>query len=160
MGWEAHTAFAYTVTSTRKHGILCCSGIVIRKIRGFFVTLIELVTADHSSSAWVGRTSRLLSKYRSRDVHKHLSCLDFQHYCPSSLLKKEIWRVWRCHHFLSFHAKETLMHLPGKLPRESVSGSSLYVSCRRIRAFAAPVSSSSVGKNWRWIVRFAIKPLQ
>lgn len=117
--------------------------------------LLELVTADHGSLAWVGPTSRLFSKHQNKHNHKCLSCTVSE---PRSFIttEKGLW-VFEDVCFLLFK-EETFVHLPGKFPRDSVSASSLYVSCRRIRAFAAPVSSSSVGKNWRWIVRFAIKP--
>lgn len=118
--------------------------------------LLELVTADHGSLAWVGTTSRLLSKCQNKHNHKCLSCTVSE---PRSFSTTEegLWEFEDA--CCLFFTEETFVHLPGKFPRDSVSGSSLYVSCRRIRAFAAPVSSSSVGKNWRWIVRFAIKPL-
>lgn len=58
----------------------------------------------------------------------------------------------------SVFCKLCLWLLPGRFPLERVSVSKLYVSWSRRRAFAAPVWSSSFGKNCRWIVMLEIKP--
>lgn len=52
-----------------------------------------------------------------------------------------------CDIFMLFYIQHTHTScLPGSFPLEKASESSWYVSCRRINALAAPVSSSSSGK--------------
>jgi len=47
---------------------------------------------------------------------------------------------------------------PGRSPFEMVLADSWYVSCNLSKALAAPVWSSSVGKNCLWTVRLEMNP--